>query len=500
MGKQGINIVWFRRDLRLEDNLAVSHAIESGLPVLFVYNFEDETIERKEHDLRHFRFIFQSLLDINRKLSKHGHEVLIVKEDSDSLFLSLLEKFEIKTVFSHFELGLDFVRRRRKRLSGFFKEHNIKWVEFPSNGIKDLLPSREGWLAQWNDYVNQPIVTFPGFAFESVPVQGLSKNFGFVDKEFTGHAKQFQPGGEGRAKVVLQSFLRERGKFYLDSIPYPEKSRRGCSRLGPYLSYGCISLRQVYQAVSEAAKNPELAKNMNQYKLRLYWRSHYMQKLASEPEIEKRAINPALEDLDRGYDPELFNAWAKGETGFPMIDASIRCLEQTGYLNFRLRAMLVTFATYTLWQDWRPVADRLASLFLDYEPGIHYGQIQAQAGLSGYQTLRVFNPMAQSEKYDRYGNFLRKWLPELDPLPSGLIHRPWKLTPKEQEQYGVIVGKDYPKPVVDYDISTRIAKEHYWRLRARDEVTDYLETLWHKHVAPEKIPAYRRELNSPYMD
>ena len=180
-----------------------------------------------------------------------------------------------------------------------------------------------------------------------------------------------------------------------------------------------------------------------------------------------------FEDINRGYlahsrgrEAELLDAWKTGQTGYPLIDASMRCLRATGYVNFRSRAMLVSFLCHHLWQDWRTGAAYLGSLFLDFEPGIHYAQMQMQAGVTGINTIRIYNPVKQSQEHDANAVFIKRWCPELEALPAPIVHTPWALPPMEQQMYAV----DYPKCIVDTQQSYRRARDKLWALRADKKV------------------------------
>ena len=265
-----------------------------------------------------------------------------------------------------------------------------------------------------------------------------------------------QAGGRVQGLALLDSFLAARGQAYRRAMSSPVTGERACSRLSPHLALGTLSVREVAQAAAaRAAERPGggWQGSLASFRSRLAWRDHFMQKLEDEPAIEIRALHRAAETLTRTADATRLAAWAAGETGVPFVDACMRYLAATGWLNFRMRSMVMSFASYHLWLDWRATGAVLARRFTDYEPGIHWPQVQMQSGTTGINTIRIYNPVKQGADQDPTGGFTRAWLPELAAVPDALLQQPW-LWPGA-------AGLRYPAPLVDHFEARALTLERY---------------------------------------
>jgi deoxyribodipyrimidine photo-lyase len=492
-----INIVWLKRDLRIRDQAALAAAAETGLPTLLVYFFEPSVIEAPESDVRHWRFAYESIVDLQEQLLPFGHPIYVFHAEVLPFLEKLSRRFHIQHLFSHQETGTKITFDRDLAVKAFCKKKGIDWKEFRQDGVIRGLKQRGNWQKRWETDMSQsPIQVdleqLQTIELEAAFLKGL--HLPPVPEPFTLPHPDFQPGGERKAWRYFDSFLKNRAFYFSKYLSKPELSRKSCSRLSPYIAHGNISVREIFQQTEKAKANRRLERPIDNFQSRVWWRSHYIQKLESEWQIEFEPINKALKKLDRGLDPALFEAWEEGRTGFPLVDAGMRCLQANGWINFRMRAMLATFVTFGLWQDWKQAAIVLARLFLDYEAGIHYAQFQMQAGLTGYHTLRIFSPIVNSYKHDPEGVFIRKWVPELQKVPGQLIHEPWKMTIMEQKMYDFHIGVDYPKPIIDYESAVRQNKERYWAVRQSPEAKRELPKIWRKHCLPSNIKEYR-EMN-----
>ena len=318
-------------------------------------------------------------------------------------------------------------------------------------------------------------------------------------------------GGESIAQAMLESFLQKRGVNYRADMSSPVEGWEGCSRLSAYLAFGNLSIRQAYHATRDrVAELKEKQKSgerfdrrwlgsLKSYEARLRWHCHFMQKFESEPDIEFRNMNRAYDGL-RGdseanplgeVDPAKLDVWKHGQTGYPMVDACMRCLAETGWINFRMRAMLASFTSYHLWMHWKAPADFLATRFIDYEPGIHFSQYQMQAGVTGINTVRIYSPIKQAKDQDPVGVFIRRWLPELAGVPDKHLAEPHKLPPMAQRSAGCVIGKDYPPPIVDHATAYREAKEKTYRRKGQKATREASRLVYAKHGSRKRGKAQR---------
>ncbi len=485
MSKEKINIVWFKRDLRLKDHQPLKRASESELPALLLYIFESSLVNDPHYDDRHWRFVWESLEKMQQQLADQNLNLLIVYEEAENIFREIRRHYDIEAVFSHEETGIDLTYQRDIRMSGLFKEWDVEWDESPTNAVHRGLMNRNGWRKTWNSIMNQPqqdpdLNQLKRFSADDHLLNQINEE---IPNRFKVPNEQFQTGGESKAWEFLESFVHERCANYNASISAPGPARSGCSRLSPYITWGNLSIRQIIQYMDQHYDDAPSKRGLRSFRSRLGWHCHFVQKFESEPRIEFENMNRGYNDIRTEWDEEKFEAWRTGRTGFPMVDACMRSVIATGYLNFRMRAMLVSFLTHHLWLDWPKGSLHLAKQFLDFEPGIHYSQFQMQAGTMGVNTIRIYNPVKQGYDHDPEGTFIREWIDELKEVPSELIHEPWKMSEMEQEMYNCRIGDDYPNPIIsDIKESYKHASSILWSKKGSKEVKEENKWILKKHV------------------
>jgi deoxyribodipyrimidine photo-lyase len=453
----GAALVWFKRDLRLRDHapLAEAQRFERAL-ALFV--IEPEWLDSPECDPQHVGFTLASLQPLQDELAALGLPLIVRVGPAPQVLQSLRAEFGFTHLLSHEETGTGWSYTRDIAVGRWCREHGVAWTEWPQTGVVRRLRSRSGWAGRWAQRMDAaPQRLDGGFrapdGWAPTPLPTLA-DLGLPP------SRPLPPAGEAAAQAVLDDFLDGRGRGYRRALSSPLTAEQGCSRLSAHLAFGTLSMRRVHQATEHViATTPDrtLAYGLRGFSGRLRWHCHFMQKLEDEPDIEFRNFSRAHDTLrQEPLDRERFEAWCEGRTGYPMVDACMRQLRATGWLNFRMRAMLVSFAAYHLWLHWREPGLFLARQFLDFEPGIHWSQMQMQSGTTGINTLRIYSPRKQAEDHDPEGVYVRRWVPELG-------------TPA------------YPAPIVDERGALAVAKERLYGLRGEREVRQEADAIQQRH-------------------
>jgi len=484
--KEKINLVWLKRDLRTQDHLPLVEVLKSEIPFILIFCFEPSLIQHPDTSLRHLQFCFHSLKDIEEKLASFNIPIHLHYQEALEVFKNICNQFQVVDVFSYQESGIQKTYDRDIAVKKFLVSHKIGWKEYKRNGVVRGIKNRSKWDKHWVSEIKEAFVFNEYKYIKSIDYENAFVLPNDFKKKLNNYPKAFQKPGETEAFSILDSFLNRRGRNYYKHISKPELAQESCSRLSPYIAWGNVSLRQVYQLCLKHPSSQQYKRAYQGFRTRLMWNSHFIQKFEMECRYENECINKGYELMPQDNDAQKLKAWKEGLTGYPLIDACMRCLIETGWINFRMRAMLVSFLTHNLSCDWRLGAYHLANLFLDYEPGIHYPQIQMQAGTTGVNTIRMYNPTKQAMDNDKDGVFIKKWLPELANVPLNFIHKPWEMTLMDQMFCNTTIGTDYPKPIVDLKESAAVARDKIWGFRKNSLVKQEQVRIINTHVRDQK--------------
>ncbi len=469
-----VSIVWFKKDFRIHDHAPLATAAESSQYVLPLYVFESDYWVLPDTSRRQFDFLYQSVQELNLALADLGQPLVVrvgsVLEALDELSNSL----KVTSIHCHEETGNLWTYERDEALRSWCTSNRIPLIEHSGTGVVRRLKSRDGWAANWNKRMAAPLFDAPK-NLQRIPNLSLGDLGSACQIAPAGRGCRSQyKGGRSEGLSLLDSFLSHRGHKYSKEMSSPNTAFNSCSRLSTHIAHGTLSLKEIvhqtkglHQSGESKFKSKEIPKrSLSSFKGRLHWHCHFIQKMEDQPNLEESEIHKGFAGIRSTTDDTgNFESWKNGNTGFPFLDATMRCLNATGWMNFRMRAMLVSFASYNLWHHWRDTGLHLARAFTDYEPGIHWSQVQMQSGCTGINSLRIYNPIKQGYDQDPEGDFIYSWVPELKDVPKEFIHEPWKW-----ERFGRYQGFSYPERIVDHIQTSRQAREKIWEVRKRADV------------------------------
>ena len=503
-----VYVVWFKKDLRWHDHAPLVNsgfwaAANEASTVLPLWVYEPAMWQQPDMAVQHLGFANECLSELDEwvqhdaqayNASTH-HGLCRMQGDMLAVLAGLHQRIGSFTLVSHEETGNSWSYQRDLDVASWCQANGVEWREFASNGVVRRLKAQGGrnrWSAHHTKRMQSNLLAAPQGVrwFDPSALQGLPVcgELSATDLHMQGADKPLRKhGGRTQALLKLLSFLERRGQYYRFEMSSPVTAPESCSRVSAHLAWGTLSVRECIKAVATqrsrfmqlpATDRPEsFLPSLKSFEGRLHWHCHFIQKLESEPAIEHRNVNRGFDNLrNEGElttdEQARLAAWATGRTGFPFVDACMRSLVATGWINFRMRAMLMSFASYQLWLHWRRSGLHLAQQFTDFEPGIHWSQCQMQSGVTGINTIRMYCPIKQSHDQDPTGAFIRQWLPELSPVAAEFIHEPW-LAPAPPA--------DYPAPIIDLKAATKAAKDQIYGKKAEPTVQTEAKKVFEKH-------------------
>jgi deoxyribodipyrimidine photo-lyase len=494
-----LQIVWFKKDLRLSDHAPLQQAMlrarELGSKVLALWVYEPQMWAQSDMGARHMKFANDGLRVLAAQIKEQGGQLLRMHGEMEDALSQLKLAFGRFALHSHEETGNSWSYARDQAVARWCKSNGVVWQQAPNNAVVRRLISHGGGRNKWSAHWAARMASAPLPTPQDVPWLKLTpsalQNCGELraqDVQMTAEASQhIQRGGRMLAEEELFSFLTERGQYYRSEMSSPESGAQSCSRISAHLAWGTLSIkeavhatwarRQQLLAMPSAERPTGYLQSLKSFEGRLHWHCHFIQKLESEPEMEWRHVHRGFTGMRNegeltDEESRKLHAWATGHTGYPFIDACMRSLIATGWLNFRMRAMMMSFASYQLWLPWQKSGMHLARLFTDYEPGIHWSQCQMQSGVTGINTVRIYNPVKQSQDQDSAGHFIKRWVPELRGVEAAFIHEPWaSFNPPA----------NYAAPIVELQSATREAKEKIYGWKNRPGIRETAAKVYDKH-------------------
>lgn len=486
-----VEVVWFKRDLRTVDHTPLINAAARG-PVLPLYIVEPDYWRLPDTSRRQWLGIRAALAELSARLAALGAPLVIRVGEAVSVMQTLHVQYGISALHAHEETGNAFTFARDKAVQAWCRGAGVPFHEERQFGVFRRLKDRDHWArlhrAQMAPLPLPEPTGLTGLATVAGDPLPSADDLGLLPDGCISPQKGTRKG----AFALLDTFFAGRGATYRRAMSSPLYGETACSRLSVPLSTGAISIREMlhrcYAERRALAERPPTERAVpitavDSLIARLHWHCHFIQKLESEPALEWRAqhaLHEARRQPTLPDDPRL-EAWATGRTGLPFLDACMRSLIATGWLNFRMRAMVQSIASHHLALDWQASGQCLARLFTDYEPGIHWPQVQMQSGQTGINTPRMYNPVKQGLDQDPGGLFTRRWVPEHAHVPLAYLQEPWRMDLGAQRAAGCRLGIDYPERIIDHEVAAREARARLTLVRQNSEYRSEAKRVFVKH-------------------
>jgi deoxyribodipyrimidine photo-lyase len=471
-----IGLMWFRRDLRLTDNASLYQALNQHTHVVAVFVFDTTILSDLPRNDRRVTFIYNSLLSLKEAIVARGGTLLVVHDRPEIAIPEIAQQFNVHTVYAGEDYEPVAIERDKKVALALAKQgrHLVlvkDQVIFAKNEILSqkgepftvFTPYKNAWLKALTD-ANTQFYDVDHYQNKWLSLD-VSANYAMPTLSQIGFDEQtlVVATGEAGAQLAWQDF-QNRIHNYAAKRDFP--AIKGGSYLSVHLRFGTISIRQL---VAHASMDSTIGAMT--WLSELIWREFYMQFLYHHPNVVHEAYKAAWRDQPWSNDPTWFNAWCSGQTGYPIVDAAMRQLNQTGFMHNRLRMIAAAFLVKDLDINWQWGERYFAQQLLDFDLSANNGgwQWAASTGCDAAQPFRIFNPILQSERFDPQGKFICKYIPELQKFEQNFIHTPWLAPESYHQLIGFSLGVDYPIPIVDHSVARQKALDKYSKIKALTE-------------------------------
>lgn len=472
-------IVWFRRDLRIEDHAALAYAARTAEPIIPLFIADTRLISELPSDGAIFDFQAACLKQLDEELRRKRNRLIILSGTPEEVFECLFKQLRPKAIFYNRDYEpyarerdacIEALARRFGVQANSFKDHVLvePWEVATESNKPFMVFSafRRAWekVSKCSTSYSTPLVlqSAPILKSETLPTAKV------LGKKITLKHWAVEPG-EAQARKQWKVFCRKGLPLYSKTRDFPSVSE-ATSRMSPHLRFGTISIRRLYSGAAKLL-GTEAHASAEKFISELIWREFFQHLLWHFPQMATQSLRPRIDHIPWQNNQKLFKAWCEGCTGYPLVDAAMRELHTTGYIHNRARMVAASFLVKNLHIDWRLGERYFRSKLLDGELGSNVGNWQwiASAGPDP-RPLRIFNPVLQSLRYDPEGNYIRRWVPELAKLPKKSVHAPWQMSLSQQTRLGMRLNIDYPLPLVDYTKSKIQFEKLYYTSRQKSRL------------------------------